>query len=288
MSSALPDESFEVVHGVRHHVLAWDGPAERTIVLLHGWLDLAWSWQPLAERLAGRYRLVAFDFRGHGDTDRVAEGGYYHFPDYLRDLHALLPRLSPLPATLLGHSMGGTVASMYAGSFPDRISRLVVVDGFGVPSAAFEDAPARISRWLAGVEQVSRRAPRTFGDLDEAAQRLRAVNPRIPQDLALLLAEKGTRVRPDGRREWKHDPLHATRSPIPAYRDHYLAFMRAIACPTLLVRATESSMAGFPDIESRIEAVADRVETRLPCGHMVHHERPAELARAVEDFLTSR
>lgn len=280
----LPTESRVLAGGLDHHLLTWEGPGDRTLVLLHGWLDLAWSWQPLAERLAGRLRMVAVDFRGHGDSARTPPGSYYHFPDYLRDVHDLLKEVSLGATVLVGHSMGGTVASMYAGAFPARVQGLVVVDGLG-PASPVDTPPGRVFKWLGGVEQVTRRAPRSFADLGEAVARMRAINDRIPADLAAFLAARGTRRREDGRLEWKHDPLHTTRSPIAFNREAYYTFLRAIGCPTLIVRATDSFMESIPDLEDRIAAIPWHQEAKIDCGHMVHQERPDELAAAVLAFL---
>src|SRR5262245_7125425 len=111
--------------GLTHHVLEWgaDDPSrDHTVILLHGFLDIAWGWVAVAEPgLAARFHVVAPDLRGHGDSDRVGAGGYYHFPDYLADLHELVAKLGRARVSLVGHSMGGGIAAYYAGSFPERI-----------------------------------------------------------------------------------------------------------------------------------------------------------------------
>ncbi len=287
MFHRLPQESFAAAHGLSHHVLTWEGPKEKTLILLHGWMDLAFSFQPLAEHLGGRYRLVAFDFRGHGDSGRVPPSGYYHFPDYVRDLHGLLPQLAGPHPILVGHSMGGTVASLFTGTFPDRVKKLVIVDGLGAPTSDLEDSPDRFLKWMEGCDQVLKRAPRTFSSVPDAADRLQMMNPRLNRELALFLAEKGTRAVPGGGGiTWKHDPLHTTRSAFPFVLSQFLSFMRNISCPTLVVHPEDSFMSRWSDFPHRVEALTHRQEVTIPgCGHMVHQEQPALLAEAIVRFV---
>ena len=148
-------------NGIAHHVVTFgpeDAPAERTVVLCHGFLDQAYSFAPVAAHLAqAGYRSVAFDWRGHGRSSWVGEGGYYHFPDYVADLAALLPQISPGAPHLVGHSMGGTATSMFAGVRPKAILTLTLVEGTGPPNMPIVGLADRFETWLSG---MARAAPR--------------------------------------------------------------------------------------------------------------------------------
>src|SRR5262245_2914075 len=139
-----PSESFVGANGLSHHVLEWNAGGSQTVVCCHGFLDLAWSWHWVAQHLAeAGLRVVAFDWRGHGETEHVGRGGYYHFADYALDLHELWPKLAPDGAHLAGHSMGGTATAYFAGVRPKGLRTLTSIEGIGPP--AFEGkAPDRM------------------------------------------------------------------------------------------------------------------------------------------------
>src|SRR5512144_1480159 len=138
-----------VANDLRHHVLEWDGGGRTTVLCLHGFLDLAWGFAPLAPSLAeAGYHVIAPDLRGHGDSDRVGAGGYYHFADYLPDVHDLIRQTARRRLSILGHSMGGTVASYYTATFPARVEKLALLEGLGPPETPMPLGPERMLSWI--------------------------------------------------------------------------------------------------------------------------------------------
>ncbi len=285
---------------LRIHYLEWRPDADEgaaddgapPLLLLHGFLDHAWSFLAFAESFqrqaaaagAPPRRLVAINLRGHGDSGWV-EGGYYHFPDYVLDVLGVADALDAERFSLLGHSMGGMAACLVAGTFPERVEHLVLVEGLGPQGMAPEDAPGRFRQWVEDVRGLEGRAGRGIGSLEEAASSLQGVHARLSPDLARFLAEKGTRRRPDGRLEWKSDPLHRTRSPQPFYLDQASAFWRRARCPVLFIAGSESEFRRF-DVSDRLRIFADvRCEEIAGAGHMVHHDQPETLAQRVLAFL---
>lgn len=270
-------------NGLAHHVLTWTPPSapRGDFVLCHGFLDLAWSWKGVAERLVSHgYRVFAFDWRGHGETEHVGAGGYYHFPDYVLDLDLLLPKLTDAQVHLVGHSMGGTACGMYAGVRPERLRTLTLIEGLGPPESAADDTPDRVLMFLESTARRRRRPPSAVADLDAAVARMRVQNPRLPDDLGHFLAEKGTRRLADGQRVFTFDPLHQTRSPAPFRKDAFMAFLRRITAPTLVVGATDGFRLG--DEAERAAAIAEhRVVELGPVSHMIHWLAPVALADAL-------
>ena len=277
--------------GLTYHVLEWgqgDPALDHTVVLLHGFLDLAWGWVATVRAgLAGRFHIVAPDLRGHGDSDRVGAGGYYHFADYLADVDDLVRQLGRARVSLVGHSMGGSVAAYFAGTFPQRVHRLVLMEGLGPPDQR-DALPDRARSWLAAWRLVRERSPRSYASVDDAAARLRAHDELLDPALARELAEHGTRQRPDGRWVFKHDPLHTTPGPMPFRVAHAEEFWRAITCPVLLVEGDSSAFrhAG-PEAERRMQVFHAAERATLPrAGHMMQRHQPAALAEVLASFLS--
>jgi len=278
-----PTDRFVPANGLRHHLLEW-GTGDRIVLLLHGFLEHAHAWDLVAPRLAAAgFRTLALDFRGHGDTERVGAGGYYHFADYAADLAFVVRALGGRVA-MVGHSMGAAAALLWAGVEPERAVALVAVDGLGPPGRTPEEAPAHFVTWLEGLERVAERG-RTAPAPDDAAARLRERFPRFSPAVARHMAEHGTRIE-GGRRVWKFDALHQTTMPQPYYTAQARAFWRRITCPVLYVEGEESAFRLEPgDTAERLAVLRARRVTIAGAGHHPHLERPEATAAVLLEFL---
>jgi pimeloyl-ACP methyl ester carboxylesterase len=273
--------------GLAYHVLEWEPAAatDTTFVLVHGFLDLAYGWREVAARLAARVHVVAPDLRGHGDSDWIGAGGYYHYLDYVADLDDVVAQLARPRVIAVGHSMGGGVVAYWAGARAERPHAIALLEGLGPPDQSEAPLAGRTARWIDGWRAAPRRAPRVLPSLDDAAARLRRHDPLLGEALARDLAAAGTRPASpaeaiDGGVAWKHDPLHVTEGPYPFRRDHAARYWRAITCPVLVVDG-ERSMLNLPDAEraARRADLARATHVVLPgAGHMMQRHRPAELA----------
>ncbi|KAB2892772.1 MAG: alpha/beta hydrolase, partial [Kofleriaceae bacterium] len=145
MSSPPRARRLALATGLTYNILEWGAEHDQTIVLVHGFLDLAWGWDEVPELLARRYHVIAPDLRGHGDSDWIGPGGYYHFFDYLPDLDEVVARLARGKVVMVGHSMGGSVAAYWAGTRPEQVRALVLLEGIGPPEAT-TPVPDRASR----------------------------------------------------------------------------------------------------------------------------------------------
>lgn len=276
-------DRFLTANRLRLHLLEW-GAGSRVVLCLHGVQEHAHAWDFVAPRIvAAGYHVFALDWRGHGDSDWVGAGGYYHFADYTADLAAVVRDLGGRVA-LVGHSMGGNAALTYAGTEPERVAALVSIEGLGPPDAEPESAPERFRTWLDDLERAERRGRREL-TLAEGASRLRERFPLWSEATASHMAELGT-VERGGKRVWKFDPLHQTRSPQPFYLRQAQAFWRRISCPVLYVEGTSSFISiQAPEIAARASMVRALRVTIDGAGHHPHLEKPHELAKAVIDFL---
>jgi pimeloyl-ACP methyl ester carboxylesterase len=300
-----PRSRFVELRGLRHHLLEWGdaapaSPRRPTLVMLHGWMDVAASFQFVVDALAGERHVIAPDWRGFGLTDAPKADGYW-FPDYLADLDALLDALAPragdaVPRVdLLGHSMGGNVAMLYAGVRPERIRRLVNLEGFGMPATAPSQAPQRYRQWLDELKTPASLAG--YASLDDVAARLRRTNPLLPPGRAAWLARQWSRevAQPGGgtRYEILADAAHKRVNPVLYQVGEALECWKRIEAPLLWVEGDRSDVGRWwgtrytkEEFHARL-AVVRRVDKRVlsPAGHMLHHDRPEDLARALEDFL---
>jgi pimeloyl-ACP methyl ester carboxylesterase len=261
----------------------WDGPGDTTFVLVHGFTDLGAGWTRVAPLLAARGHVIAPDLRGHGDSDWIGAGGYYHFMDYVADLDDVICQLARARIVLVGHSMGGSVCGYYAGVRPERVAALVLVEGLGPPDQLTTEGPTRTAAWI-DAWRGARGKPRVMASIEEAAARLRRHDDLLDDALARELAVRGTREAPGGAGLiWKHDPLHATFGPY-AYRlDAARRYWARTACPVLAIDGARSKL-NLAEAEraARRASFADVRHLVIDdAGHAVQRHQPAELARAI-------
>jgi len=275
------------LRGLRHHVTRWEGTDPEPVFLLHGWMDTGDTFQFLVDALPDRRTCVAPDWRGFGRSEWPADG--YWFPDYFADLEALLEHCAPgVPVTLVGHSMGGNIALLYAGIRPERVRRVVCIEGFGMSRTQPEQAPARYREWLQQVREPPAFA--RFPSPEAFAHLLARRNPRLTPDRAAFIAAAWTEQLPDGAVQVRSDPAHKRVNPVLYRREEAEACWREITAPVLYVIAAASDFLPRLGEDARPENVARLIGRLESCviedaGHMVHHEQPERLARAIERFF---
>ena len=285
---------FLSLRGLRHHLLEWGTRDGRPpLLMLHGWMDVAASFQFVVDALGEDWHVIAMDWRGFGLTASSGSDSYW-FPDYLGDLDALLDAVSPdAPVDLLGHSMGGNLVMSYAGLRPGRVRRLINLEGFGLPDTPPEDAPRRAIQWLDELKQPASLKP--YASLAEVAARLCKTNPRLGMDKAMWLAAHWSRETSPGRFELLADPAHKRANPVPYRWAEVQAQWRGIRAPLLWVEGAATPFPAFwgdrfpiSELERRRALVPQTQWVTLPeAGHMLHHDQPALLAKELESFLSA-
>jgi len=276
--------------GLPIHYLEWGDPGGEPLVLVHGFLDLAFSWQALVDELERAVmhplRIIAPDCRGHGDSGWVGAGGYYHFPDYVLDLDCVIRAAGLTQCKLIGHSMGGTISFLYTGTFPSRVSQLALIEGVGPVGMQFADAPQRMQLWITEVHERGRNHFRQYTSIEAGANQLRQSNPRLRESFALELARASMKQNSTGKWVWKFDPLHRTAAPQPFYTEQALEFFRRIECPVLIVDGKESRQTRRTDKQQRYDTIRQQQHVVIEkAGHMVHQDNPSQLAEVLTPFL---
>lgn len=279
------------VRGLRYHIREWGEPGAPRIFMLHGWMDVSASFQFVLDELKADWHVIAPDWRGFGKTEW--RGDAYWFPDYLGDLDAILTAYSPeAPVNLVGHSLGGNVACLYAGVRPSRVARLVALDAFGLADAMPEHSPGRLEKWLKDLSVPA--SFRTYPDVDALAARLRADNPRLSDEKARFLARHLGEDDGHGAIRLAGDPVHRRVNPVPYRRGEALACWRRVTAPTLWIEPETPALRhrlGVDDVahEEAQAAFRDFRAVRVPdSGHNLHHDQPAVVAGIIEAFLLSK
>ena len=287
----------------RYHVRLWGNPDGAPLVLVHGWMDVAASYQfmvdALPEEFFRSHCIIAPDWRGFGHTSGPA-CDHYAFADYLGDLDGLLDHYAgERPVELVGHSMGGNVVMMYAGVRPERIRRLINLEGFGMPATRPAQAPARYAKWLDELKALER-GDIALKDYDAAAgvaARLMKTNRRLSHDKADWLARQWAepRTQADGATRWHilGEAAHRVISAQLFRVEEQLALYERIAAPVLMVEASDSSLSQWwqdrftlEEFHQRLQSVPSlRREVIQDAGHMLHHDQPEALARQLAVFL---
>jgi len=275
------------VRGLDFQLYRWPGSEPDPIILLHGWGDSGETWQFVVDALPQRHTVLAFDARGFGRTQWPDDG--YWFPDYLADLDAILNLVTAdRPVRLIGHSMGGNVAMLYAGIRPQRVSHLISLEGFGLARTTPDQAPARYREWLD--EVIEGQAYAVYDDFAQFEKVLARRNPRTCSDHVAFIAKSWARQREDGRVELRADPRHKRINPMLYQRDQLEACWRQVTARVLCVVGDESGMTqrmGEEIALAKLQSIFGDVgiATIQGAGHMMHHEQPGSVAELIETFL---
>ena len=293
MSSPLeligPSSHFYVSQRLRLHYVDWGNPENPLLLLVHGGRDHARSWDWVARDLRADYHVIAPDLRGHGDS-AWSVGSSYALTDFVLDIAQLVEAVGEYPMTIIGHSLGGAVSLLYTGTFPERVAKLVAIEGLGPPPAVLSQLQGvpgwqRVRDWVERMQKIAGRQPRRYPSIDAAARRMQDENAFLSEEQARHLTIHGVARNEDGTYSWKFDNYVRAFSPTRLGEEEVMELRRRIACPVLLVRGTES-WASDPAIDGRVRPFSDaRVANVEGAGHWVHHDRLDEFMRLVRGFL---
>jgi len=285
VTAPVPEPRHEYYESqrIRLHYAVWGDGAKRPLLLIHGGQDHCRNWDFVASRLIDSYTLYAPDLRGHGDSG-WAIGGMYSLPEFVYDTSVLADSL-PRPLVVVGHSLGGAIALQYAGTFPDAVSRVVAIEGWGPPMIEEQPAHVRMRQWVQHMHEMESRKPRRYPNREEATRRMIEANPHLTPEMARHLTLYGTRMNEDGTFSWKFDNYVRIRSPYQFNLEDATDIWGQITAPTLLIKGAES-WAPDPERSGRVRSIQQRRTVVIEnAGHWVHHDQLDRVMEVMLDFL---
>ncbi len=284
-----PVSRFFVSQRLKLHYVDWGNVGAPPLVLVHGGRDHCRMWDWVAERLAERWHVIAPDLRGHGDSAWSSDGSY-SVAGYLYDLAQLVHQLRLAPATIVAHSLGGNISTRFAGTFPDQVRQMVLIEGLGMSPRfiAQRDAkapPERLGQWITKSRELAARAPRRYESVEEAIKRMQEANKRLSAEQARHITLHALNQNEDGTFSWKFDPYLYVWPAYDIPQADVEVVWRNITCPILNIYGRESE-ASDPLTDGRARHFKTaRFVTLDGAGHWVHHDRLDEVMRLVDDFL---
>jgi len=271
--------------GLRLNVFAWGDPKAPPLILLHGVRDHARAWDGIARAFAPRFRVLAPDLRGHGESE-WGTGGLYPSEAYVLDLVELVDTLKLSQTDIIGHSLGGNIGLRYAALFPGKVGRLVAIEGLShSPKLASPPVETRLVEWIARARENAARPPRGYANLQDCIARVAELHPRLEPDMAAHLARHGARRGADGAWRFKFDPALRVFPPLELTAAEAQRLWAQVACPTLLVYGAQS-WASNPAQDGRARHFRDaRVVVLEGAGHWPHQDQRGAFLAQAQAFL---
>jgi pimeloyl-ACP methyl ester carboxylesterase len=282
-----PISHFFYSHRLKLQFWDWGSEGHPVMILVHGGLDHARSWDWVAKALRENFHVYALDLRGHGNS-AWAPGALYSIAEHVLDLSALADIVKGFPIHIIGHSLGAIVTLIYAGIYPDRVQKLVAIEGLGLPPVRRlqQTPPAeRMRQWIERVRGAEQRTPHDYSNLASAVARMKEANAFLSDEVAQHLTLHGTNWNADGSIIWKFDNFARLPGPYGMNVAELSAVLNCIRCPSLHFWGRES-FALDPDLAEESNALRNRKVVKVDrAGHWVHHDQLEVFLRETKLFL---
>ena len=274
---------------LRLNYVDWGNADAPPLLLVHGGRDHARSWDWVAEELRHDWHIIAPDLRGHGDSAWSPDGNY-EMSAFVYDLAQLIHQLGLAPVTIIAHSMGGNIATRYAGIFPENVRKLVNIEGLGLSPQMQAERDAigiqkRFRQWIEDKRNAAGRTPKRYPNIEAAYDRMKAENSYLTDEQARHLTVHGISRNEDGTWSWKFDNYLNIWAIFDMPREELLSIWQSITCPMLLLYG-EKSWASNPAKDGRIAHFpAASVIEYENAGHWLHHDQFDRFIADVKAFL---
>ena len=274
---------------LRLNYVDWGNPDAPPLLLIHGGRDHARSWDWVAEELRHDWHIIAPDLRGHGDSSWSPDGNY-EMSSFVYDIAQLIHQLGLAPVSIIAHSMGGNIATRYAGLYPENVKKLVNIEGLGLSPAMQAERDAlgiqkRFRQWIEDKRNAAGRTPKRYPNIEAAYERMKSENAYLTDEQARHLTVHGISRNEDGTWSWKFDNYLNIWAMFDMPREDLMALWHAITCPVLMLYG-EKSWASNPEKDGRIEHFPTaKVVEYENAGHWLHHDQFDRFMADVRAFL---
>ncbi len=284
-----PVSRFYTSQRLRLHYADWGNENKPLLLLLHGGMDHARSWDRTAQELRDDFHVIAPDLRGHGDSS-WASGSMYSVLDSVLDTVLLVEKIGSPASFIIGHSYGAMVSFLYAGFYPENLKGLVLIEGGGITSHLFgtptnDPLWKRTPEWINAVKRTEKHSRRRFDSIGDAEARIKKLIPALSEDQIRHLTYHGISSNDDGSYSWKYDELSKILSPIRFDEEEKIELQRRISCPILFLYGS-MGWSGNPfekEMKSPFHSIKSMEIT--DAGHWLHHERFDSFIEIVASFL---
>jgi len=284
-----PTSNSFISQRLRLHYVDWGNPDAPPLILQHGGRDHCRSWDWVAERLRKDWHVICPDLRGHGDSAWSPDGSY-PMESFVYDFAQLIHTLGYDEVTIVAHSLGGNIATRFTGLYPEKVRKLVNIEGLGpAPKvrAAQESTPIgeRMRGWITDKRKAAGRLPRRYATLDAALERMKEENGFLSDEQARHLTIHGASRNEDGTWSWKFDNYLRVVSAVDIPAQAMIDLWQAITCPVLLFYGADSGFSS-PAGDGRMDYFRDaRLIVYENAGHWLHHDRLEDFVRDTQAFL---
>lgn len=279
----MPEELELQTPYLRLAARIWGPPDGIPVLALHGWLDNAASFDALAPLLP-KVRLVALDLTGHGYSSHRPRGVHYHLVDFIPDVMAAADALGWSRFALLGHSLGGGIASFIAAIASERITCVAMIEGLGPPTSNPEDSPINLRKAMDQMQTLSRKRLPLYPTLEAAIQARCEASGGLSWTAAKILVERSIQRIGKGY-GWRTDPRLRFVSPLYLTEAQILAYMERIQAPALLICGADGYLVKRSYMQERYARIPSLKVYIVPGGHHPHLEDPAPCARLLVPFF---
>ena len=289
MTLSGPITNSFISQRLRLNYVDWGNAGAPPLLLIHGGRDHARSWDWVAEELRHDWHIIAPDLRGHGDSSWSPDGNY-EMSAFVYDIAQLVHQLNLAPVSIIAHSMGGNIATRYAGLYPENVKKLVNIEGLGLSPAMQAERNAlgiqkRFRQWIEDKRNAAGRTPKRYPTIEAAYERMKGENAYLTDEQARHLTVHGISRNEDGTWSWKFDNYLNIWAMFDMPREDLLALWHAITCPVLMLYG-EKSWASNPEKDGRIEHFPTAKVTEYEnAGHWLHHDQFDRFMGDVKAFL---